>query len=692
MKWTSITITLFLVATIISVGFEVKADVGNDPLAVTISPTQARILLGQSQTFTSSVSGGTTGFNFSSQYVSNPIYNEAGGNNVGWPEVTYNGSTYFLYYSHRPFPPDNIYYATSTNGLSFTYRGVALTASAGGSWENAMAECHSVFKFNTTHWIMYYCAANSSQTYNAGIAFSTDLKSWTRYSNNPIFSLGADEQIGDPNVIKLLNGTYIMYYAIQPETWKTSLATSTDGLTWTKYSDGNPVLDVTAGTSYSNSVAPTAIWEENGYVYLLTQSEDASGVWGDTFFRTPSNDLTSFTQTNTDPSSAGGNWVIPPVADTWDSGFVGHADYENASGTEYIYYEGATDPNTATYQLGRLTLSRWSSYAYQWVLNGTAVPRRNQPKLDLHTHTNRTLQRLPQRHRQPQQQQAQSNIVGDILVYSPLSASITPTSVNITVGGSQLFNSTVAGGIPSYTYQWYSNDTAVPGATSPTWTFTPASAGIYRIYLRVGDNYTDTAQSNNATANVTSQLAVIISPAHVMLYYGQSQTFSASVSSGIPPYSYQWVLNGTAVPGATSPTWTFTPRANGNYNVYVNVTDNLNNKAQSNIVSDVNAYSVNLLLTVGLNQATYTKHQLVTLTVDVLNQLNPSLKSTLTATVTGPNGYFFYDFQPISVASGAVGEYSFDWVVPNVAGTYVVETSLTPSLLTAYDTFWLVVS
>jgi hypothetical protein len=44
----------------------------------------------------------------------------------------------------------------------------------------------------------------------------------------------------------------------------------------------------------------------------------------------------------------------------------------------------------------------------------------------------------------------------------------------------------------------------------------------------------------------------------------------------------------------------------------------------------------------------------------------------------------FYDFQNIVVAVDMVGEYSFVWVVPDVAGTYVVEVGLVPPQLTAY--------
>jgi hypothetical protein len=99
--------------------------------------------------------------------------------------------------------------------------------------------------------------------------------------------------------------------------------------------------------------------------------------------------------------------------------------------------------------------------------------------------------------------------------------------------------------------------------------------------------------------------------------------------------------------------------------------------------------NVHLLLTVKPDQATYKRNQSLTLDVSMLNQLNPSLYSTLTLTTTGPNGYYYFDFQTVQVNADAVGEDSFDWNIPNVAGTYVVEVSLVPIQLTAYDSVWL---
>jgi subtilisin family serine protease len=99
--------------------------------------------------------------------------------------------------------------------------------------------------------------------------------------------------------------------------------------------------------------------------------------------------------------------------------------------------------------------------------------------------------------------------------------------------------------------------------------------------------------------------------------------------------------------------------------------------------------TAHLFLTAEPEQATYAGGQSVDLVVNVFNQLNPSFESTLTLTVTGPDGYYYFDFQSISVTADSVWEYSFTWTIPDVAQIYVVETSLVPPQLTTYDVAWL---
>jgi len=87
---------------------------------------------------------------------------------------------------------------------------------------------------------------------------------------------------------------------------------------------------------------------------------------------------------------------------------------------------------------------------------------------------------------------------------TPLSVSVSPLSKIILVGDSVYFTSTVSGGTPPYSYQWYLDDTPVPGATSSSWTFTPTTNSIHYVYLKVTDANSNTAQSETATITVSA--------------------------------------------------------------------------------------------------------------------------------------------------------------------------------------------
>lgn len=86
----------------------------------------------------------------------------------------------------------------------------------------------------------------------------------------------------------------------------------------------------------------------------------------------------------------------------------------------------------------------------------------------------------------------------------PLSISISPFSASINVGQSLTFTSTVTGGTAPYSYQWYLNGNPVSGATSSSWTFSPAASGIYYVCLKVIDAKGKTTQSETARITVAT--------------------------------------------------------------------------------------------------------------------------------------------------------------------------------------------
>ncbi|MDW8040331.1 MAG: PKD domain-containing protein [Nitrososphaerota archaeon] len=86
----------------------------------------------------------------------------------------------------------------------------------------------------------------------------------------------------------------------------------------------------------------------------------------------------------------------------------------------------------------------------------------------------------------------------------PLTVSISPMSASIMVGQQVTFASSVSGGMPPYTYQWYVNNQPISGATSSSWTFKPTEVGIYYVSLKVTDNAGNIAQSDPARVTVSA--------------------------------------------------------------------------------------------------------------------------------------------------------------------------------------------
>jgi hypothetical protein len=187
---------------------------------------------------------------------------------------------------------------------------------------------------------------------------------------------------------------------------------------------------------------------------------------------------------------------------------------------------------------------------------------------------------------------------------------------------------------------------------------------------------------------------------NVYLHQGTQYMFNLTVPAGVDYDLYLYNMTGNAygepvilaksteaVVGGFEDV-AYTPSLSGTYYVVVKRASENTGFGQFTLTSSP-SQAVYLLLTVEPDQATYTRGQSVDFVVNVFNRLNPSFESTLTLTVAGPSGYYFFDFQTISVVADAVWEYSFAWTIPDVAGTYVVEVSLVPPQLTTYDAAWL---
>ena len=223
----------------------------------------------------------------------------------------------------------------------------------------------------------------------------------------------------------------------------------------------------------------------------------------------------------------------------------------------------------------------------------------------------------------------------------------------------------------------------------------------------VGATITDGLGSPPTTSNIAVLGQSLAWARNVQLQAGVSYNFSLTVPAGADYDLYLYNTTGTAygepVIDAKSTTAalggyeniTYTPTFSGEYYIVVKLAYETSGSGQFTLTSTPRqsaSQNMHLLLTVNPNQAQYSKTQPLTFTVDVLNQGNPNLNSTLTLTVTGPNNYYYFDFQTINVTANTVSEYSFTWSIPNVSGRYVADVGLVPSQLTAYDEAWLQVN
>jgi len=97
--------------------------------------------------------------------------------------------------------------------------------------------------------------------------------------------------------------------------------------------------------------------------------------------------------------------------------------------------------------------------------------------------------------------------------------------------------------------QWYRNSIAIPGATQ-SW-YTAVQSGSYTVTVTVSG-----CGTSSDPVSVTAHplpTATIIPPQSTQICQGGSAMLAAAQSPG---YSYQWLLDGQSIPGATSPVLT----------------------------------------------------------------------------------------------------------------------------------------
>ena len=152
----------------------------------------------------------------------------------------------------------------------------------------------------------------------------------------------------------------------------------------------------------------------------------------------------------------------------------------------------------------------------------------------------------------------------------------------------------------SLTYQWFrgaSGDTSNPisGATSSTFVDTPAAAGTFLYWVKVGSGCgTAIANSNTVTVTITSQCVppTIAQPTNIEILYGEKATLTVTPLAGTEPLHYAWFQGAkfdTSHPvGTDSPTLVTPSALTQDTQFFVNVSNQCGNINSETITVKVN--------------------------------------------------------------------------------------------------------
>jgi alpha-tubulin suppressor-like RCC1 family protein len=135
-----------------------------------------------------------------------------------------------------------------------------------------------------------------------------------------------------------------------------------------------------------------------------------------------------------------------------------------------------------------------------------------------------------------------------LTINTPPSITSQPTSLAVCPGSNVTF-SVSANGTTPLSYQWKFNDVNIPGATGNV--FTTNNVQIGGTFTVGVTNTCGGISSSGANLTINTCPSITSQPTNLIVCQGSSAMLTVS-ATGTSPLTYQWIFNGTNIPGATA--------------------------------------------------------------------------------------------------------------------------------------------
>lgn len=280
--------------------------------------------------------------------TSNSFWDYAG---VFTPRILYDNNTYKMWYGGLSSAGSAyVGYAYSSDGENWvSSKEPVLTPGEKGKWDDGRATIGPVININGVYHMYYQgWSAYSTEFNGIGLATSTDGISWTKHPK-PVLSYDAagEYSLTANSVIKVDDSYYMYYcyYSFKKNAYMVGLAISKDGTSWTRYS-GNPVLVSSQSWEEGMGVGNVTVYKQNNKLKMVYSGMSSLSVTG--FGAAESNDGIKWVKSSDNPVFAD---TDPSIS--WNTSRLLYPVYTVVNGQERIYYTGK-DPDSGILSIAYL--------------------------------------------------------------------------------------------------------------------------------------------------------------------------------------------------------------------------------------------------------------------------------------------------------------------------------------------------